>query len=103
MIYKIISKVMAKRLRVILNEVISLNQSAFIPGRQIIDNVLLAHEITNYIKGKGQAKVGCMAVKLDMSKAYACITSKGLSGASSNICSSGLASVINGCLGLSYA
>uniref|UniRef100_A0A803Q7A9 Reverse transcriptase n=1 Tax=Cannabis sativa TaxID=3483 RepID=A0A803Q7A9_CANSA len=43
--YKIITKVMFNRMKLIINTVISENQSVFIPGRLISDNVLVSFEI----------------------------------------------------------
>lgn len=48
-LYKIIYKVIANRLQSVLGGIISENQSAFIKGRIIFDNILLSHEI--FIKG----------------------------------------------------
>ena len=68
--YKIASKVVANRMKVVLQDIISENQSAFVVERLIIDNVLVAHEVMNHINKKKKGKCGEMAVKLDMSKAY---------------------------------
>ena len=61
---------MVNRLRPVLQEVISPNQSAFIPGRLITDNALIAFECVHAIQ-KGQSeRTNFCAYKLDMSKAY---------------------------------
>lgn len=66
-IYKMISKILSGRLRGILTDIIQLNQSAFIPGRKIDDNVLLAHEL---LQGYHRNKYGCCALKVDLQKTY---------------------------------
>lgn len=54
----------------ILPEVISKSQSAFIPGRQITDNVIAAFKTVHSIDQRRKGKQGLMAIKLDISKAY---------------------------------
>ncbi|CAL1408297.1 unnamed protein product [Linum trigynum] len=69
-VYKVITKIMAERLACILSQIISEGQNAFIRERQIVDNVLLGHELMHYLKIKTRGKKGYMALKVDMEKAY---------------------------------
>jgi len=69
-IFKLISKVLANRLKRVLPDIISCNQSAFIPERLILDNILVAYETLHTMKNRLWSKVGYMGIKLDMSKAY---------------------------------
>ena len=68
-LYKICSKVLANRLRIIIDDIIGEEQSAFIPGRLIADNVLTAYECIHYLKRK-KGKIGGCVIKIDMAKAY---------------------------------
>ena len=69
-IYKIISKVLVDRLKQVLANIISPTQCAFVPGRLITDNVLLAYETLHTMHYRKKGKKGSMALKLDVSKAY---------------------------------
>ena len=50
--YKIIVKVMANRLREVLPDLISDNQIAFVVGRMITDNIMIAFEISHHLQWK---------------------------------------------------
>ncbi|KAB2632374.1 hypothetical protein D8674_028621 [Pyrus ussuriensis x Pyrus communis] len=69
-IYKICSKVLTNQLKLVLPEIISPSQSAFIPGRLISNNCLVASEIEHYMHRKNNGWNRMMALKLDISKAY---------------------------------
>lgn len=67
--YKLISKVLDVHLKPLLQDIISENQTAFIPCRLITDNVLIAHELLYSIYTRKLAWL-FMAVKLDINKAF---------------------------------
>jgi hypothetical protein len=66
-IYKIISKVIENRLKPLLPSLISQEQAGFVEGRQIMDNIIQAHEIIHTLKLQ---KRGGMLIQLDLAKAY---------------------------------
>lgn len=54
--YKVIAKILANRLKRILPKIISPHQTAFIPGRIIQENTLLAQEVFHHLKKKKRQK-----------------------------------------------
>lgn len=64
----VISKILASRLTSILPSIISREQSGFVKGRVIQDNILLAQEMIHEIKRK--VRGSNVANKLDMKKTY---------------------------------
>ena len=67
--YKLVSKVLANKLKKVLPHIISESQSTFQSDKAISDNILVAFETLHHMKMKKTRKVGHMALKLDMSKA----------------------------------
>ncbi|GJV92055.1 putative RNA-directed DNA polymerase, eukaryota, reverse transcriptase zinc-binding domain protein [Tanacetum coccineum] len=67
-LYKCISKIITNRIIDGLKEIVSENQSAFIPGRRISDNILITQELMhNYHRNRGPPRC---AFKVDIQKAY---------------------------------
>ncbi|GKV27959.1 hypothetical protein SLEP1_g37069 [Rubroshorea leprosula] len=66
-LYKIISKVLANRIKKVLPKVISETQSAFLGGRQITDGILILNEVAEEIRRK---KASSFMFKEDFEKAY---------------------------------
>jgi hypothetical protein len=69
-IYKVISKVLVNRLRPFLDDLISETQSAFVPGRMITDNAIIAFECFHKIQHSKNSRDNHYAYKLDLAKAY---------------------------------
>ena len=68
-LYKIFSNVLGNRLKKILPNIITENQSAFTKSRLISNNILMAFESLHSMQ-RHTGKYDYMAIKLDMSKAY---------------------------------
>ncbi|XP_021810643.1 uncharacterized protein LOC110753955 [Prunus avium] len=73
-LYKVISKILVARLRPYMASLVSPNQVSFVPGRQIVDNIVVAQEMLHKFKiskgGKGFIAWNFIAWKVDLSKAY---------------------------------
>jgi hypothetical protein len=69
-VYKVVVKCLVNRLRPLLHDIIEPTKSAFIPGRMITDNALIAFECLHALRNGNQKckKVG--AYKLDLTQAY---------------------------------
>jgi len=66
-IYKIITKVLTMRLTKVASRVISNFQIAFIPGRNILDGIVILHETLHSLKMQKEEGI---ILKLDFEKAY---------------------------------
>jgi hypothetical protein len=69
-LYKMVSKLLANRLKGCLEKCVSEEQSAFIEGRSILDNALIAIEVIHALNRKTRGRKGELALKIDISKAY---------------------------------
>lgn len=65
--YKILTKILANRLCMVIGSVIFETQSAFIKGRQILDDILVANEVVDEAR---KCKKGLILFKVDFEKAY---------------------------------
>lgn len=67
--YKIVAKIIAQRLSKLVDKIISPNQGAFVKGRWIAKNTVIAQEVIHKIRSH-KGKKGLMAIKIDLKKAY---------------------------------
>jgi len=67
--YKVISIILVARLQPLLDKLIDLAQVAFVPNRNIAENVLLAQEVVHSFSTTKKKK-GFMGLNLDFQKAY---------------------------------
>lgn len=68
--YKIISRILCDRLKLVLPNIVSETQGAFVAGRLITDNIIVAHEMVHGLRTNKKVGETSMAIKTDMSKAY---------------------------------
>ena len=66
-VYKIISKVIEHRLKPLLLTLVSQGKEGFMEGRQIMENIIHAHELIHTLKLQ---KRGGMIIHLDLAKSY---------------------------------
>ena len=67
-LYKVVSKILANTLKLLLPRIITENQSVFVRGRLLMENVLLASELVKDYH-KESVFPRCM-MKIDISKAF---------------------------------
>ncbi|GKV36996.1 hypothetical protein SLEP1_g45072 [Rubroshorea leprosula] len=65
--YKILAKLLANRLKVVLDGIVGEQQMAFIRGRQLMDGVVVANEVIDDVKKKRKET---FLFKIDFEKAY---------------------------------
>lgn len=67
-LYKVIARVLKKKLQLVVADIVQRNQVGFVQNRLLCENVLLASELVTDFHKEGLTRRGCL--KIDLSKAY---------------------------------
>jgi len=67
--YKLISKLIVNRIKLVLDQHTSPSQSSFVSGHSIMNNIILVKEIAHSV-AHNKNKIKPLAIKVDLSKAY---------------------------------
>lgn len=68
--YKDFTKVLASRLRTVMEKLVSRTQCNFVPQRQSRDNIIIAQEVIHSMRNKKKRRKGWMTINIDLEKAY---------------------------------
>lgn len=69
--YKIITKLLAERLKRVIGQLILETYTSFIPRRHILDGVLVINELLDLAN---REKKECLLFKVDFTQAYDCVS-----------------------------
>lgn len=76
--YKVISKVLANRLKAVIGNLVSPFQAAFVPGRHIHENSIMAHEVIHMMQKRKKGRK-IMVLRADIEKVYVIVWNGDLS------------------------
>ncbi|QHO04427.1 LINE-1 retrotransposable element ORF2 protein [Arachis hypogaea] len=64
--YKIITKIIANRLRKVMEKLVTLTQCSFISGRHSTDNIIITQEVIHSMRNKKKSSKDWMGIKIDL-------------------------------------
>ncbi|XP_039057386.1 uncharacterized protein LOC120200684 [Hibiscus syriacus] len=70
--YKLITKIIVRRIKQVMPILIMLNQTSFVAGRSITENIIINQEVIHFMR-QLKTKQGWMAIKVDLEKAFDCL------------------------------